>query len=49
MHVTPLDRTALLRGRVAVYLLFLLSGMAIGTWTAGVRGCCCWGFWPSAA
>ncbi|MEV4749160.1 MFS transporter [Streptosporangium sp. NPDC049248] len=36
MRVTPLDRTALLRGRVAVYLLFLLSGMAIGTWTARI-------------
>lgn len=36
MHVTTLDRAALLRGRVAVYLLFLLSGMAIGTWTARI-------------
>ncbi|MGJ6967105.1 MFS transporter [Streptosporangium sp. G11] len=36
MHVTTLDRTALLRGRVAVYLLFLLAGMAIGTWTARI-------------
>ncbi|GGL51146.1 MFS transporter [Planomonospora parontospora] len=30
------DRTALRRGRIAVYLLFLLSGMAIGTWTARI-------------
>jgi predicted MFS family arabinose efflux permease len=30
------DRTALRRGQVAVYLLFLLSGMAIGTWTARI-------------
>ncbi|GAA4203551.1 MFS transporter [Streptosporangium oxazolinicum] len=36
MYVTTLDRSALLRGRVAVYLLFLLSGMAIGTWTARI-------------
>ncbi|WP_436761564.1 MFS transporter [Streptosporangium sp. V21-05] len=36
MHVTTLDRATLLRGRVAVYLLFLLSGMAIGTWTARI-------------
>ncbi|WP_329081984.1 MFS transporter [Streptosporangium sp. NBC_01469] len=36
MHVTTLDRAALLRGRVAVYLLFLLSGMSIGTWTARI-------------
>ncbi|MEU8385070.1 MFS transporter [Streptosporangium sp. NPDC048865] len=36
MHVTTLDRAVLLRGRVAVYLLFLLSGMAIGTWTARI-------------
>ncbi|WP_440102394.1 MFS transporter [Streptosporangium sp. H16] len=36
MHVAPLDRAALLRGRVAVYLLFLLSGMSIGTWTARI-------------
>ncbi|MER6831838.1 MFS transporter [Streptosporangium sp. NPDC000563] len=36
MHVTTFDRAALLRGRVAVYLLFLLSGMSIGTWTARI-------------
>ncbi|MFF3438609.1 MFS transporter [Streptosporangium sp. NPDC002721] len=36
MHVTTLDRAVLLRGRVAVYLLFLLAGMAIGTWTARI-------------
>jgi predicted MFS family arabinose efflux permease len=36
MHVIPFDRAALLRGRVAIYLLFLLSGMAIGTWTARI-------------
>jgi predicted MFS family arabinose efflux permease len=36
MHVIPLDRTALVRGRVALLLLFLLSGMAIGTWTARI-------------
>ncbi|MFF5205767.1 MFS transporter [Streptosporangium sp. NPDC000396] len=36
MHVTTLDRSALVRGRVAVCLLFLLSGMAIGTWTARI-------------
>ncbi|GIH97896.1 MFS transporter [Planobispora siamensis] len=30
------DRAAVRRGRVAVYLLFLLSGTAIGTWTARI-------------
>ncbi|MBG0831775.1 MFS transporter [Planomonospora sp. ID67723] len=30
------DRAALRRGTVAVYLLFLLSGTAIGTWTARI-------------
>ncbi|GII06090.1 MFS transporter [Planobispora takensis] len=30
------DRAAVRRGRVAVCLLFLLSGMAIGTWTARI-------------
>lgn len=36
MHVTTLDRGALVRGRVAVCLLFLLAGMAVGTWTARI-------------
>ncbi|WP_433258917.1 MFS transporter [Streptosporangium sp. CA-135522] len=36
MHLTTADRGALLRGRIAVCLLFLLSGMAIGTWTARI-------------
>ncbi|GAA2912467.1 MFS transporter [Streptosporangium fragile] len=36
MHVTTFDRSALVRGRIAVCLLFLLSGMAIGTWTARI-------------
>ncbi|MFI6511099.1 MFS transporter [Streptosporangium sp. NPDC050855] len=36
MHVTSSERATLLRGRVAVCLLFLLSGMAIGTWTARI-------------
>jgi len=36
MRATTFDQTALLRGRVAVYLLFLLSGMSIGTWTARI-------------
>ncbi|MCW2886992.1 MAG: major facilitator superfamily permease [Streptosporangiaceae bacterium] len=36
MPLTPQDRSALRRGRVAVYLLFLLSGTAIGTWTARI-------------
>jgi predicted MFS family arabinose efflux permease len=36
MPPTLTDRTALRRGRVAVSLLFLLFGMAIGTWTARI-------------
>ncbi|MBB2914416.1 putative MFS family arabinose efflux permease [Streptosporangium becharense] len=36
MRDTTLDRSALVRGRVAVCLLFLLSGMAIGTWTSRI-------------
>ncbi|MET8338327.1 MFS transporter [Streptosporangium canum] len=36
MHVTTAGRGTLVRGRVAVCLLFLLAGMAIGTWTARI-------------
>jgi hypothetical protein len=36
MPPTLTDRTALRHGRVAVSLLFLLFGMAIGTWTARI-------------
>ncbi len=36
MHVTPLEGSTLTRARVAVCLLFLLSGTAIGTWTARI-------------
>ncbi|GAA3128792.1 MFS transporter [Streptosporangium carneum] len=36
MHVTTPGRPTLLRARIAVCLLFLLSGMAIGTWTARI-------------
>lgn len=36
MHVTTPDRTVLTRARIAVYLLFTLAGIAIGTWTARI-------------
>lgn len=36
MALTAPARPALLRARVAVYGLFLLSGMAIGTWTSRI-------------
>ncbi|MEW9529522.1 MFS transporter [Microbispora sp. NPDC049125] len=36
MALTVTDRPSLLRARVAVYGLFLLAGMAIGTWTARI-------------
>ncbi|MEV8639098.1 MFS transporter [Streptosporangium sp. NPDC051023] len=36
MPATTLERRSLIRARIAVCLLFLLSGMAIGTWTARI-------------
>ncbi|MFJ2033038.1 MFS transporter [Streptosporangium sp. NPDC087985] len=36
MHVTAFERGTLVRGRVAACLLFLMAGMAIGTWTARI-------------
>ncbi|GGQ13587.1 MFS transporter [Streptosporangium pseudovulgare] len=36
MHVTTPNRTVLTRARIAVYLLFTLAGIAIGTWTARI-------------